>query len=423
MAAPAEDFGAFFDALARPAALVEIAALAACLAAAGLLVRLARGQARRPSSVWFGERIVDGLLFPVLTLGGALLARWLLARHQPVAVLQVAVPILASLVVIRLAVRVLRVAFPDSHPVRVVERTLSWFVWGVLVLWLSGLLPLVLAEMEAVRWKVGGADVNLRSLIEGTLTAGVVLVAALWVSAAIESRLLAGASDNLSVRKIAANAVRALLLLVGILLAMSAAGIPVGALGVLGGALGVGIGFGLQKLAANYVSGFVILAERSLRIGDVVRVDGFEGRVTDIKTRYTVVRALNGRESIVPNEMLITQRVENSSLADPKVALTTTVQVAYGTDLDALLPCLAHAVSQVPRVIQDPAPSVQLAAFAADGLELQVSFWIADPEAGQGNVRSDVNLAVLRTLEAADVEIPYPQRVLRRATALQARRE
>jgi small-conductance mechanosensitive channel len=271
--------------------------------------------------------------------------------------------------------------------------------------------------MESIRWKLGGADVSLRSLLEGALSAVVVLVVALWISAAIESRLMAGAiSNNLSLRKIAANAVRALLLLVGVLLALSAAGIPIGALGVLGGALGVGIGLGLQKLAANYVSGFVILAERSLRIGDVVKVDGFEGRITDISTRFTVIRALSGRESIVPNEMLMTQRVENSSLADPKVAINTSVQVAYGTDLDALMPRLAAAIAAVPRVIADPPPGIQLASFAADGLELAIWFWIADPYNGQGNVKSDVNLAILRTLGEAGVEIPFPQRVVRQAT-------
>lgn len=416
--APVEDLGALLDSLQRADALIELAALAACLVLAWLAVRLMRGNVTRPSSVWFGERIVDGVLFPVLALLLAVAARWLLARSgfiEVLAVFRLAVPILASLLVIRVAVRVLRVAFPQSQAVRVVERTLSWLVWIALVLWVTGLLPLLLEELDAIHWKVGGADLTLRSLLEGALSAGVVLVVALWISAAIESRLLAGATDNLSVRKIAANGVRALLLLVGLLLALSAAGIPLGALGVLGGAVGVGIGFGLQKLAANYVSGFVILAERSLRIGDMVKVDGFEGRITDINTRYTVVRALNGRESIVPNEMLITQRVENSSLADPKVSINTTVQVAYGTDLDALLPRIVHAVAQVPRVIADPGPAVLLAGFGADGLDLQVSFWIRDAENGQGNVKSDVNQAILRTLNEAGVEIPYPQRVVRSA--------
>jgi small-conductance mechanosensitive channel len=210
----------------------------------------------------------------------------------------------------------------------------------------------------------------------------------------------------------AANATRVGLLVVGVMVALSAAGIPLGALSVFGGAVGVGIGFGLQKLAANYVSGFVILAERSLRIGDMVKVDNFEGRITDISTRYTVIRSLGGREALVPNEMLITQRVESFTLADPKVMVSTSVQVAYGSDIDAVIGRLGEAVAKVARVIADPAPSVQLAAFAADGLDLAVQFWIADAYNGQGNVKSDVNRAVLRTLGEMGVEIPYPQRVV-----------
>jgi small-conductance mechanosensitive channel len=217
----------------------------------------------------------------------------------------------------------------------------------------------------------------------------------------------------------AANGMRALLLLVGMLVALSAAGIPMSALSVMGGAIGVGVGLGLQKLAANYVSGFVILAERSLRIGDLVKVDNFEGHVTDIKTRYTVIRALSGRESIVPNEMLITQRVENSSLADRNVLVTTSVTVAYGTDLGMLMPRLVQATQAVPRVLSDPAPGIQLSAFLADGLELTLLFWIADPENGQGSAKSAVNLTLLATIQAAGVEIPFPQRVLRRTLAAQ----
>lgn len=165
-------------------------------------------------------------------------------------------------------------------------------------------------------------------------------------------------------------------------------------------------------MASNYVSGFVILAERSLRIGDTVRVDNFEGRITNIATRFTVIRALNGREAIVPNETLITQRVENCSLADPKVLVSTLVQVAYGTDLDLLMPKIIDAVKGVPRVLSDPGPSVQLSNFASDGLELTVNFWIIDPENGQGGVRSDVNLTLWRLLNRERIDIPFPQRVV-----------
>ena len=365
-------------------------------------------------SIWFGSRIVDGVFFPVLLLLLALLARWgLYAQGHPVALFKLVVPLLVALVVIRLTVRVLHQAFPTSGSMRVVERSVSWLAWVAMALWVTGALPLILHELDTIRWKTRSPHFSVRTLIEGAVTAVLVLVLTLWLSAALEARLLRGATDNLSIRKMAANALRALLLLVGLMFALSAAGIDLTALGVLGGALGVGIGLGLQKLAANYVSGFVILAERSMNIGDVVKADGFEGTITDITTRYTVIRALNGRESIVPNEMMITQRIENSSLADPKVAVSTVVQVAYGTDLDVLMPRMQEVVSQVPRVIRDPAPSVLLSNFAAAGLGLTGAFWIEDPEKGQLGPRSQVNLALLKLFNDLGVEIPFPQRVVR----------
>ncbi len=408
----ADDLGRLVDSLLRPTVLTEAAAVALCLLLAWAGVRLLRGREPQPGSIWFGEGVVDGVMFPVAALLLALLARWALQGWLPPALLKLVVPVLVSLVVIRLTVRVLHRAFPQSSFMRAVENWVSWVAWIAVAMWITGVLPLLLNELDAIQWKIGSTRLWVRNLLEGTVTAVAVLVVALWVSAALEARLLQGATDNLSVRKMAANALRAVLLLVGLMFALSAAGIDLTALGVLGGALGVGIGLGLQKLAANYVSGFVILAERSMRIGDIVKVDGFEGRISDITTRYTVIRALNGREAIVPNEMMITQRVENCSLADNKVALTTVLQVAYGTDLDTLIPQLVAVVAQVPRVLAQPGPGVQLSAFAADGLELTLAFWINDAENGTGNVRSDVNRAVLRELTRAGIEIPFPQRVV-----------
>ena len=411
----AGDFGHLIHALQQPPALVEAALLLLCVLLAWLLVRLLRGATpAAEESIWFGRRIVDGVFFPVLLLLLALLLRWgMHSLGHPVALFKLVVPLLVALVVIRLTVRVLHRAFPTSSFMRVVERSVSWLAWVAMALWITGLLPLILHELDSISWKIGSTHITVRNLIEGAVTAVLVLVLTLWLSAALEAKLLKGATDNLSIRKMAANALRALLLLVGLMFAMSAAGIDLTALGVLGGALGVGIGLGLQKLAANYVSGFVILAERSMNIGDVVKVDGFEGRITDISTRYTVIRALNGRESIVPNEMMITQRIENSSLADPKVAITTVLQVAYGTDLDVLMPRMLQTVQQVPRIIAEPAPSVLLSNFAADGLELTVAFWIEDPEKGQLGPRSQVNLALLKLFNEMGVEIPFPQRVIR----------
>ena len=394
-------------------ALLEVAMLVASLAIAYALVWLARGARRGEArSIWFGARLYDGVLFPLAALLAGVILRWALKEVLPVGLLRLAVPILTALVVIRLSVQVLGTAFPNSTLVRRLERSVSWLVWGVLALWLSGALPFLMEEMEDVQWRVGGTRITLLMVVQGALSAGAVLLLVLWLSATIEAQMLKGAvGGSLSARKIAANATRALLLTIGVLFALTTVGIPISALSVVGGAIGVGIGLGLQKLAANYVSGFVILAEGSLRIGDLVRVDNFEGHITDIKTRYTVIRALNGRESIVPNEMMTTQRVENLSLADPNVLITTTVQVAYGTDLDALLPQLVEVMRRVPRVLSNPAPGVSLSAFAADGLELTLSFWIADAQNGQGNVRSAVNLAVLQALSARGIDIPFPQRV------------
>lgn len=404
--------------LLRPSALIELALALACLGLAWLLVWRLRGHQERPLSVLFGSHVVDGALFPLL----ALLFAWLALRGLPLlgvkpAVFKLVIPVLVSLAVIRLTVRVLSAALPDSGGMRLVERSVSWLAWGGSVLWITGLLPVLLDEMESITWKIGASRVSLRALIEGGLNAVLVMVLVLWISSVIESRLLRNVTTDLSLRKIGVNLTRSLLLFVGLLIALTAAGIDLTALGVLGGAMGVGIGLGLQKLAANYVSGFVILAERSLRIGDMVLVDGFEGRISDIKTRYTVIRALNGREAVVPNEMLITQRVENASLADARVLVSTTVQVAYGTDLDALMPKIVAAVAQVPRVQAEPEPAVQLRAFGADGLDLNIAFWVEDAALGVAGVRSDVNLAVLRLFNELGVEIPYPQRVLHQAGA------
>ncbi len=403
------------DGLQQRSALSEAGIIVGCLALSWGLLRLWRGAQGEANSVWFGRNIVDGVLFPVLALLLALAARRAFVGLLPLTVFRLIIPVLASLAVIRLTVKVLKVAFPSSQTVRVIERTVSWLAWIVTVLWVTGVMPMVLSELEDITWKIGATQVSLRSLIEGSLSAVLVLILSLSLSSAIENKLLKGATDNLSLRKIAANAIRAILLTLGLIMALSAAGIDLTALSVLGGAVGVGLGFGLQKLAANYVSGFVILAERSLRIGDLVKVDNFEGRITDINTRYTVLRSASGRESIVPNELLITQRVENASLADNKLMLTTIVQVAYGTDLNVVMPRIKDAVAALPRVVADPGPAVHLSNFAADGLELTIAFWIMDPENGQLGARSAVNLTILETLNSMGVDIPFPQRVVHQA--------
>ena len=410
----APDLDSWFAALVRPSSLKELGVLFACGVVAWVLVWLARrANAPEHTSVLFGRRVVDGLLFPLLWLSLAYVARVALTPWLPMTLFRIAIPALVALASIRMGVKVLQVAFNQTRWVRWVERTISWVAWVAVVLWISGLLPLVMEELDQIHWRVGSTRLSVRNIIEGGMTAGAVLILTLWVSSAIEARLLRSASGSeLSLRKAISNALSALLMFVGLLLALSAVGIDLTALSVLGGAVGVGIGLGLQRLAANYVSGFVILAERSMRIGDNVRVDNFEGRITAINARYTVIRAVTGRESIVPNEMMVNNRVENLSLADTTLWQSTVVSVAYDSDVALVSRLLVEAALAQSRVLKDPGPSAALSAFGADGLEFTLGYWIADPENGQLNVRSAINIAILESLRRNGVGIPYPQRVI-----------
>jgi small-conductance mechanosensitive channel len=431
------DWQAWWDAVAQQGAALDLLTLALCgllawVMTAALRRALPRAQtgeaaraeaepstmstARRRPRVLLGGHGLQGILFPLLWLLLTWSARAVIVQWQPAPVLRVALPVLMALVVIRTSATMLRAAFPGLAAMRALERTISWAAWAVLVLWVSGALPLALGWLDSVTWRVGGNQISIRMLIEGALTAGVLILLALWASSAIEARLLRSAFGYaLSLRKVIANAVRAFMVFVGLLMGMSAVGIDLTALSVLGGAIGVGIGLGLQKLAANYVSGFMVLAEHSVRIGDLVRVGGLEGRITDIRMRYTVIRAGSGSEAIIPNETLMTTTVENLSLSDTRVYQSVAVSVGYDSDPDLVLRLLTEAALECPRTLREPAAFALLAGFGADGLDFTVGYWIADPENGLGGPRSQINLAILRKLRAHGIDIPYPQRVLHMA--------
>ena len=392
----------------------ELLLFLACITVTWFLVWVVRRATPQwDLSVLLGRHLLDGVLFPTLLLGLVFITRAVWAKSHAVWIFDFLVPVCFSLAVIRLGVKVLQVTFKSAEWVRPIERSLSWLAWAAVVLWLTGLLPLVLEELDQIKWKIGASHLSVRTLIEGGLTAGLVMLLTLWVSSAIESKLLKSSTGSeLSLRKAVSNAVTSLMLFVGLMLSLSAVGIDLTALSVLGGAIGVGIGFGLQKLAANYVSGFVILAERSMRIGDSVKVDGFEGRISDIKARYTVIRSLTGRESIVPNEMLINSRVENLSLADSRILQSTQVTVAYDTDVDGMMQLLLQACEAQNKVLKDPLPFVTLTNFGADGLEFGAHYWVDEQQAGLLTLKSEINIQILQLLQTKGIEIPYPQRVV-----------
>jgi len=401
--------------LQSPAIASELAGLAVCLGLAWLVSwALGRGVTAR-DSILFGRRLIDGVLFPALALVFTYGVKLVLIKAQRVPVLKVALPVLVSLVLIRLIARVLAAVFPNSRGARILEQVVSWLAWGLAVLWVTGLWGPMMDELDGLQFMLGKTRISVTHVLEVVFTSGFVLVLALWLSATLEQRVLNRAFEDLSMRKVAANAMRVLLLVVGTLFALSSLGFDLTALSVLGGALGVGIGFGLQKLAANYVSGFVILLERSLRIGDFVRVDGFEGRVTDIKTRYTLVRASNGSEAVVPNELLLTQRVENLSLESRHLLQTCTFWVGLESDVARVQALLIQAALSAEWVLPSPEPQALLGEVAPQGLRFNLNFWMEDPVNGQSLTRSRVNIAALSALRASGVVLVHsPQEVVLR---------
>ena len=402
----------------QPLLLKELALLGIALLLSWLIsYQLSRFATQ--TSVLFGRGVIDGVLFPLAALALAYVAQVVFLKHQTPMLFKLAIPVLLSLALIRLSARVLMAVFPVSPLAQLTERLISWLAWGVAVLWITDLLPLVAQELAQIKLSFGKVRLDLRTLLEGVLSCGLVLMLSLWLSATIEQRLLSQAVSDLSMRKVAANLLRAVLLLVGLLFALSAAGVDLTALSVLGGAFGVGLGLGLQKLAANYVSGFVVLVERSVRIGDYIKVDGLEGRVTDIKTRYTLLRDASGRESIIPNEMLLTQRVDNLSLSDPQIAVNCTFPLGVDVDIEQVLSLLSLAALQSDRVLRDPPPQAYLSKVESAGLEFTVVSWVSDPEAGYLKTRSQINTAVVQALRQAGIELPKaPQQLVLQRTAL-----
>lgn len=405
-----EDWAAWWQAVLQTSVLGELTGI---LLAGGLAwlvtARLRQHWTRSPNSsgILLGRGGVDGALFPLLWLGAVALLRvsWL-HWHGVAPFTRVVLPLLLALALVRTGVRVLRAAFPQARLVRRLERSISWLVWVAWVLWVIDVLPAMHRWASRIDWQVGGASLNLASLVNAVIGVAASLLLVLWLSSEIEARLLRGASGNaLSMRKMVANTVRIILVFVAVLVTLTAVGIDLTALSVFSGALGVGIGLGLQRLAANYVSGFVILSEHRVRIGDLVRVGGFEGRVSNIRTRYTTLRSANSTEAIVPNEILTTTLVENLSLPEQRSLQSLGVSVAPDSDVEQVQALLCAAALQCPRVRREPAPSALLSKMGASGLEFTLTYWLSDPEHGTTEPRSQINMEALRQLRAHGIAL------------------
>ncbi len=398
--------------LREPGIFWQIGTLALCLLAAWWLSRMLQWRAPEESSaaVKRGAAAARRVAFPVLATLLLLAGRVALARWHSTHVLSVAIPLFGALAGIRFAVYLLRIAFARSEWLDAFERSIAMLIWIALALHLTGLLPEMVRWLSEIEFSVGKNSLSLWTLLSAAFWVILTVLVALWVGAAVEARLMRAERLDSSLRAVFGRLAKALLLVAAVLIVLPLIGVDLTVLSVFGGALGVGLGLGLQKIASNYLSGFIILLDRSIRLGDLITADGQHGQVTRITTRYVVVRALTGVEAIIPNDTLVTTTVLNHSYTDKRVRLAVRVQVGYATDLKQAFEIMRAAARAHPRVLKNPEPSALVLDLADSGINLELGFWIEDPEAGSQSVRSDLSVAMLESFRAKGIEIPYPRR-------------
>ena len=334
--------------------------------------------------------------------------------------LDVAVQLIGLLLLIRIAVYVVRDSLGARTRLKGWGVPISAIIWVFVSLHVLGWGDAVIAALDSIGMNAGKTRISVWSVMKLLVTVSVFVVIALWASRWLERRMLKLDALAPTMRIGIAKFAQAFLVGLSVLIGLNAAGLDLTTLNVLTGAIGIGLGFGLQSIAANFVSGFVLLMDRSIKPGDVISFTGMPGTATEgfgwveeLRGRYVVVRDRDGVETLVPNQNLITNPVINWSYTDPRVRLKLPVRVSYRDDPELAMRLLLDATLGHPRVLREPAPVSRLIGFGDHGIELELRFWIPDPQEGVNNVRSDVNRQIWRLFKEHGVTIPVAQREIR----------
>jgi small-conductance mechanosensitive channel len=369
----------------------------------------------KPSAKWkFGAGDFENVAYPLCAYVFTVIGRLILERYQAAPLLAILQTLLVAWVVIRLAMYVLGHVLPAGGFLRASIRTVAWVAWIGVALHITGLLPEVIGTLDGIGITLGkDKRISLWLVLQALAALATTLALAAWVSRITETRVMAAKNVEMSTRVVIAKVVRVATLFLAVMVALPLVGIDVTALSIFSGALGVGLGFGLQKIASNYVSGFIVLLDRSLRIGDTIMVDNRRGEVTAIESRYTVIKGADGIESIIPNEKLITESVNHYSYSDTKVSMVVAVSVSYESDVERALAVLLDCARRHEKVVPEPPMAARVKELGDHGIDLELVVWLTDLAAGEAQVRSEVLLDILRGFKAAGVEIPYPRRDVR----------
>ena len=289
-------------------------------------------------------------------------------------------------------------------------RLIAVLAFGLAALNSFGLLQTTLDLLRLLAFNVGDRRISVLDILNG----GIILLILLWISS------LLGSSGERKIKKLPhippslqvllTKILRVLLVFVSFAVALSTIGLDLSSFAILGGAIGVGIGFGLQKVVSNLVSGLILLLDRSIKPGDVIEIEGTYGWINSLRARYASVITRDGKEHLIPNEDLITNRVINWSFSDRNVRVRVPIGISYDADPRKGIELCLQAAKSCSRVLQDPQPKCLIIGFGDNSIDLELRFWIDDPSNGVGNVRSEVMLSIWDLFKKEGIEIPYPQR-------------
>ncbi|MGD8483481.1 MAG: mechanosensitive ion channel [Thioalkalispiraceae bacterium] len=356
-------------------------------------------------------KTIKRLVFPITALLLILLGKAILHAIQlPAQFLDIAITLLLSLATIRIIFYILRKGFAPSPLLKAWENIISTLIWLMVALYLLDWLPVVMETLQGIGFKLGSNKITLLSIINFILFIALFFTLAIWLSNTIEKRLKSSQNLNASLKVALSKLVKVIFITFAVLIALDTAGIDLTALTVFGGALGVGLGFGLQRIASNFISGFLLLFDKSIKPGDTISIGDKFGWVQELRARYIVVRDRDGVDTLIPNENLITTDVINWSYGDRNVRLKAPISISYHDDPETAMQLMVEAASETNRVLTDPAPVARLMAFGDNGIELECRVWINDPQQGLNNVRSDLNLNMWKKFKQAGITIPFPQR-------------
>jgi small-conductance mechanosensitive channel len=417
---------AFFEILSTRNMLIEVGVIVLCLIVGGLVgLQLSRRYQSRRSNApmaltweYFAAQGTVVIIPLVMALVLDLAAHSALqAARFDVTLLAAAARLLASYIIVRVGVLLFAASLGNKSWIQNWETRVTLLIWLAIAAEYTGWLDPIIATLDSVGVVAGKGRITVWSVLKLLFTLTLFMLVAAWISRWVERRVKRLSGVAMSTRIGIAKFANAFLIALSILMGLNAAGVDLTALTVLTGAIGLGLGFGLQSIAANFVSGFVLLMDRSIKPGDVISLSGQSGTSTEnfgwvqeLRGRYVVVRDRDGVEMLVPNQQLISNAVINWSYTDPRIRLKLPIRVSYRDDPELALRILLDACEGQARVLREPAPVSRLMHFSDSGIELELRFWISDPQEGVNNVRSEVNRAIWRLFKEHKITIPMAQR-------------